>query len=268
MLDGSNNEITYLRVSVTDRCNLRCRYCMPAHGVKFKPPEEILTYEEIASICSIAAGIGITKIRLTGGEPLVRKNITRLVWMLDGIPGIKELCLTTNGTLLAPVTGQLKTAGMARINISLDTLNAGKYRYITRGGDIREALSGIESAKKWGFQKIKINMVLIPGFNTCEIDDMMSFCRENGLILQRINRYSLRSGLDQNCGLGAERPPDCRTCNRLRLTADGKLKPCLFSREEIAVDLDDIESSLRSAVRRKRPWRRTGTERGNWEIGG
>lgn len=268
MLDGFSNDITYLRVSVTDRCNLRCRYCMPDRGVKLKSPNEILTYEEIAAICRVAAGLGVTKLRLTGGEPLARKNITRLVRMLNKIPGIKELCLSTNGTLLAPLAGELKKAGISRINISLDTLNARKYRDMTRGGDIRKVFSGIESVKKTGFQKTKINMVLIPGYNTGEIDDMMSFCREQGLFLQRINQYFLRSGFDKDYGLEAERPPDCRTCNRLRLTADGKIKPCLFSGAEIPVDFNDMESCLRLAVTNKRTCEQTGTERGNWEIGG
>jgi len=268
MLDRFNREITYLRVSVTDRCNLRCKYCMPAQGVKLKTHDEILTFEEIVEICQVATRLGIWKVRLTGGEPLVRRGVTHLVRMLNKIKGIKELCLSTNGVLLAPLAKELKEGGIARVNISLDTLDAEKYRNITRGGDIRKVFAGIEAAKKVGFQNTKINMVLIPGFNTNEIDQMFAFCKENGLILQRINHYSLKSGLKKDYKYEAERPQDCQLCNRIRLTADGMLKPCLFSDQEIPVDFNDIESSIRLAVKSKPAYGQIETKRGNWEIGG
>lgn len=268
MCGGYNQKVTYLRISVTDRCNLRCKYCMPAGGVKLKTHDDILSYEEITQICRAAAELGVTKLRLTGGEPLVRKNLPRLVRMLKGVHGIRELCLSTNGTLLDRFAEELKAAGLSRINISLDTLNPHKYREMTRGGDIQKVMDGIDAAQKAGFSQTKINMVLIPGFNTNEVEDMRLFCKKKGLTLQRINKYSLRSGSEQKDYMEAERPPDCRICNRLRLTADGMLKPCLLSGMEIPVDFDDIKSSLRKAIAGKSKCKRDGTERGNWEIGG
>jgi len=268
MLDRFNREITYLRVSVTDRCNLRCRYCMPEEGVSLKSHDEILTFEKIAEICRVASGLGIWKVRITGGEPLVRKNILHLIRMLKEIRGIKELCLSTNGILLAPLAPELKKAGLSRVNISLDTLDAERYREITRGGDIQKVFAGIEAVKKAGFPNTKINMVLIPGFNTDEIDQMFEFCQKNGLVPQRINHYSLDSSLKSGYYYEAERPPDCTKCSRIRLTADGMLKPCLFSEKEIPVDFNDIESSIRLAVQSKPASGQAGTRRGNWEIGG
>jgi len=241
---------------------------MPAQGVKLKPQEEILTFEQITEVCRAASKMGIWKVRLTGGEPLVRKNITHLVRMLNQVKGIKELCLSTNGVFLAPLAQGLKDAGLSRVNISLDNLDAQKYNEITRGGDIQKVFAGIEAVKKAGFSSTKINMVLIPGFNTDEIGPMFDFCRENRLILQRINHYSLDSSLRKEYYDEAERPPDCRKCNRIRLTSDGMLKPCLFSELEIPVDFSDIESSLRWAIQSKPAWGQTGTKRGNWEIGG
>ncbi len=268
MLDRFNREITYLRISVTDRCNLRCTYCMPARGVKLKSHDEILTLEQIAEICRVASGMGIWKVRLTGGEPLVRKNIAHLVKILKEIRGIKELCLSTNGTLLAPLAQELRKAGLSRVNISLDTLDPERYRELTRGGDIQKVFEGIEAVKKAGFSGTKINMVLIPGFNTDEIDQMFEFCQKKELVLQRINHYSLDSRLKAGYHYEAERPPDCTKCNRIRITADGMFKPCLFSEHEIPVDFNDIESGIRLAVQRKPALGQNGTRRGNWEIGG
>ncbi len=268
MLDRFDREITYLRISVTDRCNLRCQYCMPAGGVALKPQHYVLTFEEITEICEAAAKLGIRKVRLTGGEPLVRKNITQLVLMISEIRGIRELCLSTNGVLLASLARELKQAGLSRVNISLDTLNGKKYRELTRGGDIQKVFAGIEAVKKAGFLNTKINMVLIPGFNTDEISQMFEFCRRNELIFQRINHYSLDSSLKTDYYYEAERPPDCKNCNRIRLTADGMLKPCLFSEQEIPVDFNDLESSLCRAVQSKTGCGQKGTKRGNWEIGG
>ena len=268
MLDRFNRKITYLRVSVTDRCNLRCRYCMPEEGVSLKSHDEILTFEKIAEICRVASGLGIWKVRITGGEPLVRKNIVHLVRMLKEIRGIKELCLSTNGTLLAPLAPELKKAGLSRVNVSLDTLDTKRYREITRGGNIHKVFEGIKAIKKAGFQNTKINMVLIPGFNTDEVSEMFDFCRKEGLILQRISHYSLRSNLRKDNSNEAERPPDCTKCSRIRLTADGMLKPCLFSEQEIPVDFNDIGSSIRLAVQSKPALGQDGTKRGNWEIGG
>lgn len=268
MFDSYNREITYLRISVTDLCNLRCTYCMPAEGVALRPRSEFLSYEAVVEIAREAARLGIAKIRLTGGEPLVKKDIDVLVRGLKSLPGVREVALTTNGTLLAPLAGRLKAAGLDRINISLDTLDAAKYRDITRGGDIRAALRGIDAALAAGFANTKINMVLIPGVNEGDVDEMAAFCRGKGLALQRIHHYSLRERGDGGDPLAAERPHACARCNRIRLTADGKLKPCLFSDAEVPVDLADIAASLARAIREKPARGRSCTVRGNWQIGG
>ncbi|HSQ35869.1 MAG TPA: radical SAM protein, partial [Candidatus Binatia bacterium] len=225
MFDSYNRRIDYLRVSVTDRCNLRCTYCMPEAGIELKDHAAILPYERIVEIAAAAANMGIHKIRLTGGEPLVRKSISFLVRELKRLDGISEVSLTSNGILLDLLAEELKQAGLDRLNISLDTLDAGKYRQITRIGDIRQVLAGIAAASRAGFTGTKINMVLIPGFNDNEVEAMKQFCLENGLRLQRIHHYSLHDLQSAERKLPAERPLACHACNRLRLTADGMLKP-------------------------------------------
>jgi cyclic pyranopterin phosphate synthase len=268
MFDSYNREINYLRVAVTDRCNLRCRYCMPSGGITLKSHSDILSYEKIITVVQGAAGLGIGKIRLTGGEPLVRKNIAFLIRELKAIPGISEVSMTSNGTLLDLLAEDIHAAGIDRLNISLDTLDAGKYRQITRNGDIERVFSGIDKALKQGFRQIKINMVLLPGFNHNEVENMKSFCLERGLVLQRINHYSLNNLESIAQGFAAERPLPCNICNRLRLTADGKLKPCLFSDREIAVDCFDIPASLERAVQAKPKQGVACRNRENWQIGG
>ncbi len=268
MFDTYNRRIDYLRVSVTDRCNLRCTYCMPEAGIQLKSHADILAYEKIVSIVAAAAKTGIHKVRLTGGEPLVRKNVSFLVRELKAIPGISEVSMTSNGTLLDLLAAELKQAGLDRLNISLDTLDAGKYRRITRNGEIEKVFAGIAAARRAGFRDTKINMVLIPGVNDDEVESMKKFCRENGLLLQRIHHYSLCDLESARQELPAERPLSCHVCNRLRLTADGKLKPCLFSDREFAVDFADIAASLEKAVRAKPHHGVSCRNRGNWQIGG
>ncbi|MFW6160532.1 MAG: GTP 3',8-cyclase MoaA [Acidobacteriota bacterium] len=268
MYDRFNRKITYLRISVTDRCNLRCTYCMPEEGIKLKRHEDILSYEEIVRVAREAVELGIHKFRLTGGEPLVRKNIIQLVRELKKINGLKELSMTTNGVLLSLFAWELRQAGLDRLNISLDTLKPEKYRKITRVGDIENIFSGIDAALKAGFSGTKLNMVLIPGFNTDEVEKMKEFCRNKGFALQRINHYSLEERCSIQSEYQAERPLDCSQCNRIRLTADGKLKPCLFSDREIPVNMKDIGLSLKKAILAKP---REGTScfsRENWQIGG
>ena len=268
MFDTYNRRINYLRVAVTDRCNLRCTYCMPEAGIELKNHADILPYEKIVSIVTAAARMGIHKIRLTGGEPLVRKNIAFLVRELKGVPGISEVSMTSNGTILDLLAEELKQAGLDRLNISLDTLDAGKYRQITRNGNIEQVFSGIRAAQKTGFTATKINMVLIPEFNGNEVEAMKMFCRENSLLLQRIHHYSLFDYKTVKKELSAERPLSCHVCNRLRLTADGKLKPCLFSDREFAVDFSNIPASIEKAVRAKPGHGVACHSRGNWQIGG
>ncbi len=268
MFDSFNRAITYLRISVTDRCNLRCTYCMPAGGVQEKAQNQIVSYEQISELVAAAAGLGITKIRLTGGEPLVRKGIDGLVAMLRGIPGIAELTLTTNGILLPVFAPALKQAGLDRVNVSLDTLDAERYRSLTRGGSLDAALRGIDAALEAGLAPIKVNMVVIPGENDDEVPAMQEYCRRHGLTLQRIRHYSLADHASTRVAIPAERPTPCEQCNRLRLTADGKLKPCLFSDLEIPVDWSDPAASLRRAVSCKPRSGERCTARGNWQIGG
>lgn len=268
MLDRYSRNITYLRISVTDRCNLRCIYCMPSKGVQLKDTNKILSYEEIVQVVREAAGIGISKLRITGGEPLVRRDICHLVESLKGISGIEEVSLTTNGVLLDRMAEGLKTAGLDRINVSIDTLDSQKYQEMTRGGDILRVLAGVEAAISAGFQNIKINMVILPRYNMSDIEKMESYCQEKGLVLQRINHYSLEDRESCSQDYLAERPLSCDTCNRIRLTADGKFKPCLFSDEEYPVDFSDIPSSLKQAILNKPEHGLSCTVRGNWEIGG
>ena len=171
MIDQYNRDINYLRVSVTDRCNLRCTYCMPKEGLSRIGHDDILRYEEIHRIIRIAAGEGITKVRITGGEPLVRRGVTEFIASLRTIPELTDISLTTNGILLETYAERLFEAGIRRINISLDSLNAEKYARITRGGDIRAVLRGIRKVRETGFSPIKINIVAIKGFNDDEILD-------------------------------------------------------------------------------------------------
>jgi cyclic pyranopterin phosphate synthase len=256
-----------MRISITDRCNLRCIYCMPPEGISLTHRRDILSYEEIADIAREAAGLGITKVRLTGGEPLVRVGVEILVAMLKQIEGLREVSMTTNGSLLKQKAPLLKQAGLDRLNISLDTIRPRLYRDITRGGEVKTVLDGITAARNAGFHRIKINMVMIPGLNDMLEEEMRSFCCANGLELQRINHYSLGEHRCRNTS-GFERPPPCSSCNRIRFTADGKLKPCLFSDIEIPVAMDAIRESIVEAVRMKPREGHVCVMRGNWEIGG
>lgn len=268
MFDRYNRRIDYFRISVTDRCNLRCIYCMPEQGVEPKCHAEILSYEKIIEVVKEAIDLGIKKIRLTGGEPLVRKNILFLVEKIKKLPGLKELTLTTNGVLLATMAGPLKAAGIDRINISLDTLDPEKYKRITRTGDIIAVLKGIDAVRAAGFKRTKINMVLIPGVNDNEVTAMKRFCLEKGFILQRINHYSLGDIRSIDHNYIAERPLKCICCNRIRLTADGKLKPCLFSDLEIPLTFGHLRESLIKAIEAKPETGTCNSTRQNWQIGG
>jgi cyclic pyranopterin phosphate synthase len=247
LCDRYNRRIDYLRVAVTDRCNHRCVYCMPAAGVPLKPAAAILSYEQIAQVVRAATALGVRKVRLTGGEPLVRKGLAELVARLAPLPGLAELCLTTNGTQLAGLAPSLKAAGLGRVNISLASLDPRKYRAITRGGDLAAALAGVAAALAHGLTPVKINMVVLTDTQPDEVAAMRAFCETRGLRLQLINRFSLERR--KHCANGgAERPPPCANCNRLRLTADGYLKPCLFSEGEIRVDFGDIRGALLAAA--------------------
>lgn len=226
MLDRFNRRINYLRISVTDRCNLRCTYCMPEKGIRLIPHDEILRYEEILEVVREAALLGIDKVRITGGEPLVRKGVENLVAMISGVPGIRELTLTTNAVLLEEYAQKLADAGLHRINISLDTVDPVKYYTITRGGYLHKVLSGIEAARAAGLDPVKINCVVQHSSDEPNAREVREFCEKNGLEVRFIHRMDLESGCFTvvEGGTGG----DCRSCNRLRLTANGYIKPCLF----------------------------------------
>ncbi len=290
MNDQLGRKISYLRLSVTERCNLRCRYCMPEEGICKMEHSDMLTEDELIMAVEAAASLGINKLRITGGEPLVKKNIISICKRAAAVKGITELCLTTNGTLLKPIAGELKAAGVNRVNISLDTLNAEKYAKITRRGKLEDALAGIESAIEAGFERIKINIVLIGGFNDDEIEDFAvltkkypidvrfielmpmydnkEFSEESMIpcstILQRLPQLQLcphDGGVaklyrlpDGKGNIGLISPISrhfCSECNRIRITADGMIKPCLHSSDEYALkglDLDGMKAQLKRAI--------------------
>ena len=296
MKDTYGREISYLRLSVTELCNLRCRYCMPEDGVFKKRHEDMLTHEEMVLAVRAAAALGITKLRITGGEPLVKPDIVPLCRELSQIEGIRELCLTTNGTLLPKLAAPLREAGVDRLNISLDTLNAEKYRRITRRGELSRALQGIETALCEGFVKIKINAVLIGGFNDDEIPALAELTRRYPVDVRFIElmpmydsgdfgpesfipytvvtdrlpelmpaapdggvaRLYRLPGAQGNIGLISPVSAHfCAECNRLRITADGKVKPCLHSSDELSIkglNEEEMTEVLRQAILRKPQW--------------
>jgi cyclic pyranopterin phosphate synthase len=281
MLDSFGRSINYLRIAVTDRCNLRCIYCMPPEGVPQMSHSEVLSYEEIRAIVQAAVELGVNKVRLTGGEPLVRAELPKLVGMLSQIEGIEELSLTTNGTILKKHALELKQAGLLRINVSLDTLKADKFRHITRLGKLNNVLDGIEAAKDAGFHPVKINTVVMRGINDDEILDFAKMTYEDSWhirfielmpfkgvtefvpsieLRQHINllgelesctplagngpaKYYRLAGAKGTIGFISPltEPSFCNQCNRMRLTPDGRLRPCLLGENEI-----DLKTSLRN----------------------
>lgn len=245
MLDKFNRKINYLRISVTDRCNLRCVYCMPEEGIQLMNHNEILRYEEIETVVKEAAALGINKVRLTGGEPLTRKNIESLIEKISNINEIEHLSLTTNGTLLADKAESLKKAGLTSINISLDTLDKERYEKITRGGNIKDVVDGIESAIDNKFL-IKLNMVVLKDLNIDEIENMQKFCNDRNIKLQLINHFNLNAQKQDNYKF--DRPPKCSACNRIRLLSNGVLKPCLHSDMEYKINFENISDSLKQTI--------------------
>lgn len=249
MLDSFNRRINYLRISVTDRCNLRCTYCMPEEGIKQYNHNDILKLEEIRDFAIIAVKKGINKIRLTGGEPLVRKGILNLVEMLSQIEGVEDFALTTNGILLNDFALPLKKAGLHRINISLDTMDPVKYSNITRGGDINNVFAGIEAAKKAGLLPIKINCVVNESSQEIDAKEVLDFCKINELNIRFIHKMDLQKGEFSTVEGGDG--GNCSACNRLRLTANGKLKPCLFNDIEFDIRKLGYEQAFNLAVQLK-----------------
>lgn len=249
MFDRFNRRLNYLRISVTDRCNLRCLYCMPEEGIKLFRHEDILTFDEIVGFTRVAVSKGVTKVRITGGEPLVRKGITTLVGMISEIKGIEDLSMTTNGTLLKLYAKELKDAGLQRVNISLDTIDPERFRAVTRSGNVNDVFEGIEAAKKAGLLPVKINCVVNGSKNENETMAVTRFCKDNDLEIRYISQMDLVRGHFSVVvgGTGG----NCALCNRLRLTSNGKLKPCLFSNIEFDIREFGYEEAIRQAVKLK-----------------
>lgn len=271
MKDRYGRTIKYLRLSVTDLCNCRCVYCMGENGVPRLPHSAILSFEEIEEIVRAAVSLGVTKVRLTGGEPLVRRGIDELVRRLRGIEGVEELAMTTNGARLAEYAETLKEAGLDRLNVSLDTLDPEKFRRITRIGELRDTLDGLDAARRAGFERIKLNTVLMGGVNDDEIAEIAALAKDGAFDVRFIELMPIGecTDWDRRRFLPAERvleylpkgervPSDgvaelwrpagfrgtvglirplshrfCADCDRIRVTADGCLKPCLHSAREI-----------------------------------
>ena len=317
MIDRLGREITYLRISLTDKCNLRCRYCMPAEGVCKKEHKDMLTEDELITAVEAAAALGIRKVRITGGEPLVKKNILSICRRTAAVPGIEEVCLTTNGTALPHLAEALREAGVHRLNLSLDTLDPEKFAYMTRTGKLEDFFAGLEAALKAGFDKIKINAVLIGGFNDDEIPALAELTLRYPVDVRFIELMPMYDGGDfgpeayipcqtilaklpgavpvesdggvarlyrlpnAKGNIGLISPVSahfCGSCNRIRLTADGKLKPCLHACEEISIkglDFDSMKAVMEQAIWNKPVWHgdldaphRSNAGRNMNEIGG
>ncbi|MFA6334978.1 MAG: radical SAM protein, partial [Bacteroidales bacterium] len=241
--------INYLRISVTDRCNLRCRYCMPEEGVHLVDRSLILTYKEIEDFTRIAVAKGIDKVRITGGEPLVRRGIITLVEGLAPIEGIKDFSMTTNGVLLSEFAHDLFHAGLKRINISLDTTDPEKYAYITRGGSIERVFEGITAAKKAGLWPVKINCVVEHNRNESDAEGVARFAAREGLVVRYIPLMNLKNGKFSRVDGGEG--GNCINCNRLRLNSTGMLKPCLFNNIEFNIRELGAERAIELALQNK-----------------
>jgi cyclic pyranopterin phosphate synthase len=315
MKDDFGREIYYLRLSVTDLCNLRCVYCMPEQGVEKACHSDILSVEEIEELVRATVDCGIRKVRVTGGEPLVRKGIVEICRRIASIPKVEELCITTNGTLLPEYAAKLRDAGVSRLNISLDTLDEDKYKMITRQGSLSDVLVGIDAAFKAGFDAIKINTVLIGGVNDGEIPRLLELTRDRSINVRFIelmpigecagwskerfvSNAKVLEMAPELCEIGSSgvaklyRLPGgtgtvglispisshfCPTCNRIRITSDGKLKPCLHSSGEVTLrglHGQELVDTIRGAIHIK-PRKhhldedaRSGSIRNMNEIGG
>jgi GTP 3',8-cyclase len=249
MFDSFNRPINYLRISVTDRCNLRCTYCMPAEGVTPMSHADILSFEEILEVVHYGVLQGINKVRITGGEPLVRKGVVSLVGMLARVSGIEDLSMTTNGIMLEEFASRLSEAGLKRINISLDTMDSDRFREITRGGDLRKVMRGVEAAAKAGLQPVKINCVIRQDTHEPDAEAVAVWGQENGYEVRFIRMMDLHVGQFSQV-IGGE-GGNCNTCNRIRLTADGRLIPCLFSDTGYPVRTMGVEAAFREAIAQK-----------------
>ena len=249
MYDQFNRKINYLRISVTDRCNLRCVYCMPADGIQMLDHDEILSFDEIVGFTKVAVSMGIDKVRITGGEPLVRKGIVDLIKMIAGIDGIKDLAMTTNGILLHRFARPLADAGLHRVNISLDTLDPDTYFKITRLGNIDDVFRGVKAARQAGLEPIKINCVIKKSPDEPDARAVKKFALDNNLKVRFIPEMDLEAGTFGRVQGGEG--GNCKSCNRLRLTATGRIKPCLFSDIEFDVRKLGPEAAIKLALGNK-----------------
>jgi GTP 3',8-cyclase len=266
VFDRFNRNINYLRISVTDRCNLRCTYCMPEEGIPLVPHTDILTFDEITEFTRAAVRSGVSKVRITGGEPLVRKGIIALIGMIAAIDGITDLSMTTNGILLKEYAADLKKAGLHRVNISLDTVDAAEFRSITRCGNIDEVFAGINAAREAGLLPVKINCVIKKSKDESSAVGVSKFCKENGLEIRYIRQMDLVKGHFSTVEGGSG--GDCALCNRLRLTANGKLKPCLFSNIDLDIRELGYEEALKQAISLKPECGSTNSTGSFYNIGG
>ncbi|HOX40361.1 MAG TPA: radical SAM protein [Candidatus Brocadiia bacterium] len=246
MIDRFGRKIEYLRVSVTDRCTLRCPYCKPDDSAPRTDP--MLSFEEIRDVVRAAAEYGFIKVRLTGGEPLLRPGIVELVGMLSRISGIADLAMTTNGQLLEKFAADLARAGLGRVNVHLDTVNPERYRRDT-GGELARTLAGIAAAKSAGLEPVKLNCVVDFDKDESDAREVAIFALEQGLEARYIRRMDRRSG--EFFPVIGGRGGDCPLCNRLRLTCDGRVMPCLFSDMVFSVRELGAEQALKSAVANK-----------------
>jgi cyclic pyranopterin phosphate synthase len=287
--DGFGRVHDSLRIGVTDRCNIRCFYCMPKSGAEYVERREILSFEEIERFARVAAALGVTKLRVTGGEPLARRDLPLLIRRLAAIPGVRDLALTTNGVLLDPLARPLYDAGLRRLNVHLDTLDRARFRQIARRDDLDKVLSGLEAARRAGFTAIKLNAVAMKNLTEPDIVPLARFGRERGFEVRYIEfmpldaqdlwerdkvlladdiiavlsreiaplvpmpggdprapatEYAFADGIGKVGFVASVSRPFCGNCNRLRLTADGKLRYCLFALEE-----DDVKTRMRSGAR-------------------
>jgi cyclic pyranopterin phosphate synthase len=266
VLDRYNRNINYLRISVTDRCNLRCTYCMPEEGIHLLQHKDILTFDEIRDFTKTAVADGVNKVRITGGEPLVRKGITTLVGMIAEIKEIIDLSMTTNGVLLKQFAGDLRKAGLQRINISLDTVDPVKFTAITRTGNINDVFEGIDAARVAGLSPVKINCVIKQSTDEEDARLVAQYCKDNDLEIRYITQMDLVKGHFSTVvgGTGG----DCTLCNRLRLTANGKLKPCLFSNIEYDIRELGFAKALELAIESKPECGSTNETGAFYNIGG
>ena len=249
MFDRFDRHINYLRISVTDRCNLRCTYCMPAEGVQLLDHADILSYDEILEVVQEAAVLGINKIRITGGEPLVRKGVSSLVKMISGVEGITDISMTTNGILLGRFAQDLRDSGLHRVNISLDTTDPVRFREISRIGDISLVMAGIDAALAAGLSPVKINCVIRNSPEEPDARLVGEFGKSRGIEVRYIHEMDLDSGYFRGV-IGGD-GGNCATCNRLRLTSNGMVKPCLFSNTCYSVRELGPSLALRKALDNK-----------------